>query len=168
MTALLAPQAFSRAWCCTGSFSCVQLPHCPGQCPAPDGLQHVASSANEWLSSEARALQVADQFRVKKAPCFFVDSTSAPMAQIQWDVNWSYLLRNIVDGSSLELIQSSYFFHVNYTLLYIWVFNFQETVNSLDIKKNITFFFSIVNSTQNFVCWIILRKLHSQSRNCGF
>ena len=78
MTTFLAPQEFSCARCCTGSFSCVQLPHCPGQCPAPDGLQRVASSADEWPSSEARALQVADQFRVEKVPCFSVDSTSLP------------------------------------------------------------------------------------------
>lgn len=44
----------------------VQLPHCPGQSHALGGLQCVESSANERPSSEARALQVAGQFRVEE------------------------------------------------------------------------------------------------------
>ena len=131
MTTLLAPQAFSCAWCCTGSFSCVQLPHCPGQSPALGGLQRMASSANEWPSSEARALQVADQFRVKKAPCFFVDSTSTPTTQIQWDVNWSLVLSSIAMSFLCSFYVSSYFFSYWWHVIlisYIWVFNFQETV----------------------------------------
>ena len=83
MTTLLAAQEFSCAWCSTGSLSCVQLPHCPGQCPTLGRLQCVVSSANVWPSSKVRAMQVADQLRVEKVPCFFIDSTSTPVAQIQ-------------------------------------------------------------------------------------
>ena len=65
-TALLAPQGFLVPGVMLVPLTMVQLPHCPGQSHALGGLQCVESSANEQPSSEARALQVADQFRVEE------------------------------------------------------------------------------------------------------
>lgn len=66
MTALLAPQSFLVPGVTLLPLAVVQLPHCPGQSHALGGLQCVESSANERPRSEARALQVAGQFRVEE------------------------------------------------------------------------------------------------------